>query len=86
VNKEETMQVTEKEKLGRLLRMHYSGIGFQVLQGKPSDELFGYLLGKENTIVVMGAYGRGWLSGLFKPTTAGLLLKTLNLPFFITHH
>jgi nucleotide-binding universal stress UspA family protein len=85
VNKEETIPVTEKEKLGRLLRMHYSSIGFQVLQGKPSDELFGYLLGKENTIVVMGAYGRGWLSGLFKPATAGLLLKTLNLPFFITH-
>jgi hypothetical protein len=85
VNKEETMPVTEKEKLGRLLRMHYSSIGFQVLQGKPSDELFGYLLGKENTIVVMGAYGRGWLSGLFKPATAGLLLKTINLPFFITH-
>ena len=86
VNKEETMPVTEKEKLGKLLRMHYSSIGFQVLQGKPSDELFGYLLGKQNTIVVMGAFGRGWLSGLFKPATAGLLLKTINLPFFITHH
>ena len=86
VNKEETMPVTEKEKLGKLLRMHYSGIGFQVLQGKPSDELFGYLLGQQNTIVVMGAFGRSWLSGLFKPATAGLLLKTINLPFFITHH
>lgn len=85
VNKDETLPVTEKEKLGKLLRMHYSGIGFHVLQGKPSDELFGYLLGKQNTIVVMGAFGRGWLSGLFKPATADLLLKTLNLPFFITH-
>jgi nucleotide-binding universal stress UspA family protein len=37
-------------------------------------------------MVVMGAYGRNWLSGLFKPATAGLLLKTINLPFFITHH
>jgi hypothetical protein len=35
---------------------------------------------------VMGAYGRSWLSGLFKPATAGLLLKTINLPFFITHY
>lgn len=86
VNKDETLPVTEKEKLGKLLRMHYSGIGFHVLQGKPSDELFGYLLGKQNTIVVMGAFGRGWLSGLFKPATADLLLKTLNLPFFITHY
>jgi len=86
VNESEELPVTERDKLGRLLRMHYSGIGFQVLQGKPADELFGYLLEKQNTLVVMGAYGRSWLSGLFKPATAGLLLKTINLPFFITHH
>lgn len=86
VNKEDTIPVTEKEKLGKWLRMHYSSIGFQVLHGKPTDELYGYLLGKQNTIVVMGAYGRNWLSELFKPATAGLLLKTINLPFFITHY
>lgn len=86
VNKDEAMPVTEKEKLGKWLRMHYSSIGFQVLQGKPADELFGYLLGRQRAIVVMGAFGRGWLSGLFKPTTAGLLLKAINLPFFITHY
>lgn len=86
VNDDEVLPVTEREKLGRLLRMHYSSIGFHVLQGKPADELFNYLLDKQNTLVVMGAYGRSWLSGLFKPATAGLLLKTINLPFFITHH
>lgn len=86
VTDDDTMPVTEKDKLGRLLRMHYSSIGFQVLQGKPSDELFGYLIDKQNTMVVMGAFGRSWLSGLFKPATAGQLLKTINLPFFITHH
>jgi hypothetical protein len=86
VNKDDSLPVTEKEKLGKWLRMHYSGIGFQVLKGKASEELYGRLLGKQNTIVVMGAFGRSWLSGLFKPATAGLLLKTIKLPFFITHH
>lgn len=86
VNKDDSLPVTEKEKLGKWLRMHYSGIGFQVLKGKASEELYGRLLGKQNTIVVMGAFGRSWLSGIFKPATAGLLLKTINLPFFITHH
>ena len=86
VNKDDTIPVTEKEKLGKWLRSHYSSIGFQVLQGKASEELYGHLLGKQNTIVVMGAFGRSWLSGLFKPATAGLLLKTINLPFFITHY
>lgn len=86
VNKDDSLPVTEKEKLGKWLRMHYSSIGFQVLKGKASEELYGRLLGKQNTIVVMGAFGRSWLSGIFKPATAGLLLKTINLPFFITHH
>jgi nucleotide-binding universal stress UspA family protein len=86
VNDKEEMPVTEKDKLGQLLSKHYSSIGFQVLKGKPAVELFGYLFDKQNTMVVMGAYGRNWLSGLFKPATAGLLLKTINLPFFITHH
>jgi hypothetical protein len=86
VNKDDSLPVTDKEKLGKWLRMHYSGIGFNVVQGSPSEELYAHLLGKQNTIVVMGAFGRGWLSELFKPATAGLLLKTINLPFFITHH
>jgi nucleotide-binding universal stress UspA family protein len=86
VNKQETMPLKEKEKIGELLKMHYSGIGFQVLQGKPSDELFEFLFDKKNTIVVMGAFGRSWLSGLLRPSSAGLLLKTMNLPFFITHY
>ncbi len=86
VNKDDSLPVTDKEKLGKWLRAHYSGIGFQVLQGKPSEELYARLLGKQNTIVVMGAFGRSWLSSLFKPATAGLLLKAINLPFFITHH
>ena len=85
VNKDDSLPVTEKEKLGKWLRMHYSSIGFQVLQGKASEELYGHLLGKQHTIVVMGAFGRSWLSGVFKPATAGILLKTINLPFFITH-
>jgi len=86
VNKDDSLPVTEKDKLGKWLRMHYNSIGFQVLKGKASEELYSYLPGKQNTIVVMGAFGRSWLSGLFKPATAGMLLKTINLPFFITHH
>lgn len=85
VNKDDSLPVTEKEKLGKWLRMHYNSIGFQVLKGKASEELYGRLSGKQNTIVVMGAFGRSWLSAIFKPATAGLLLKNLNLPFFITH-
>lgn len=76
----------EKNKIGELLQMHYSSIGFKLLHGKASDELFGYLLGKKNVFVVIGAFGRNMLSGFFKHSTAELILKTINLPVFIAHH
>lgn len=75
-----------KEPIGELLQLHYDSIGYQLLTGKAPDELFGYLLGRKNIFVVMGAFGRGMLSGLIKHSTAELIIKTLNLPVFIAHH
>lgn len=86
VNEENDVPVNEKEKLAEFLKVHYSGIGYQVVRGKAKDELFNYFLDKKSTLVVMGAFGRGWLSNLFKPSSAGVLLKSINLPFFIAHH
>jgi nucleotide-binding universal stress UspA family protein len=86
VNEEADLLLTEKEKIADLLKMHYSGIGFHVLHGKPSEALLAYLRSRKNALVVMGAYGRGWLSELFIPSRAGALLKSTPLPFFIAHH
>jgi hypothetical protein len=80
VNKDEDLPVTEQEHLGKWLRLHYSSIGFQVLKGKATEELFAYLYNRQHTIVVMGAYGRNGLSELIKPATASPLLKTLHHP------
>lgn len=77
---------SDKDRIGDLLQLHYSSIGYQLLQGKAADELFGYLLGRKNIFVVMGAFGRGMLSGLIKHSTAELIIKTVNLPIFIAHH
>lgn len=86
VHEEENAPVTDREKIGELLRMHYSSIGFQVLYGKADDELFAHLLGKKNIFVVMGAFSRGMLSTFFHRSTADLVLKVINLPLFIAHH
>jgi len=75
-----------KEPIGELLQLHYDSIGYQLLKGKASDELFVHLLGKKNIFVVMGAFGRGMISGLIKHSTAELIIKTFNLPVFIAHH
>ncbi|HEX5026460.1 MAG TPA: universal stress protein [Agriterribacter sp.] len=78
--------VIEREKIQKLLQLHFSSIGFTTLNGDPSGELFGYLLGKRNMFVVMGAFGRNMLSNFFRQSTAQKILSTLNLPLFISHH
>jgi hypothetical protein len=86
VNENGADWIVEKAKVEELLQLHYSSIGFQLLQGKAGDELFSYLLGKKNVFVVMGAFGRSMLSGFFKHSTAELIIKTVNLPVFVAHH
>jgi hypothetical protein len=86
VHEEADAPITDREKIGELLRMHYSSIGFQALHGKASDELFAHLLGKKNMFVVMGAFSRNMLSTFFRRSTADLVLKAINLPLFIAHH
>ncbi|MBS1600880.1 MAG: universal stress protein [Bacteroidetes bacterium] len=85
VDEDKDEQTRENDKLKRLMRAHFSDVDYKHLQGKASDELFGYLLEKENVFVILGAYGRSTLSNLFKHSTADLLVKTVNLPFFIAH-
>jgi hypothetical protein len=78
--------VKENEKIMQLLNAHYSTVKFVYLTGNPENELFNYLLGKTELFVVMGAFGRNPVSNLLRRSTAELSLKTINLPFFITHN
>jgi Universal stress protein family len=86
VNKENEMSIVEKHKIKEWFVQHYADLRFEILHGDIKDELFLYLLKKKNAFVVMGAYGRGMISQLFKRSTADKVLKTTNLPVFITHH
>jgi nucleotide-binding universal stress UspA family protein len=85
VRKGEETAIEEQYKMKEWLSSHYQEVDLVLLKGDPSDELFGYLLERENAIVVLGAYGRGILSRFLKPSHASLLLRTLNLPIFIAH-
>ncbi|QEC69200.1 universal stress protein [Panacibacter ginsenosidivorans] len=93
VNKDDENIVSENRKLKEWLQSHYSNIDMVVLQGELGKlqgelgkELFAYLLEKENMFVVMGAYGRSWVSNLFTKSDADLVVKSINLPVFIAHY
>ncbi len=77
--------IEEQFKMKEWFSAHYTDVDFVLLTGDASDELFGYLLEKKDAIVALGFDGRGVLSRFFKPSHAGLLMRTINLPFFIAH-
>jgi nucleotide-binding universal stress UspA family protein len=83
---EETNKVVSQNKILEYLKQHYSAVGYEILHGKPADELFVSLLKKNDAMVVMGAFGRSLVSNFFKRSHADLLIKTSNLPIFISHH
>jgi len=67
----------------------FSNISFVDLKGDARDTLFKYFFEQEsyfNKMLVTGAYGRNLLSTFFKPSTADLLLKAVDIPIFIAHH
>ncbi len=85
VNKRGSAPPHEKQRIIEWLNAHYADVTFINLEGKPRDEIIGYLLSKKNLFVVMGSYGRGMLSNFFRTSTAQLVMKTLSLPIFIAH-
>lgn len=86
VNENDNQPIVEREKVGELLQMHYSAIGYHRLSGNAGNQLYGYLRAKKNVFVVMGAFGRSMFSDFFKHSTAELIVETINLPVFISHH
>ncbi|MBI1344268.1 MAG: hypothetical protein GC171_15195 [Terrimonas sp.] len=67
------------------IKKHYTNFNFYTTEGDVPGNLLQYLYTRKHAFVVMGGYGRSELSRFFKKSKAGLLIKTLTLPFFITH-
>ena len=68
------------------LRTHYSVVEYHALKGRAKDELFTYFFMKSGEVIVMGSYGRTALSNFFKHSAAETIIRTLDLPIFITHN
>lgn len=68
------------------LRSHYHSVYYHSLKGDVKDELFHYFFNREKMLVVIGAYGRSMLSNFFRKSSADVLIRTVDMPIFITHH
>ena len=85
VKKEETKPDADEGRLNEWLTVHYPKAAYIAIKGDPSDEIFTYLLKRDNIMAVMGSYGRSSLSRLFRPSHAELVTKTMTRPLFISH-
>ena len=68
---------------------HFQHVHYQEIRGNAGDTLPKYFVSNNenrNKLLVTGAFGRNLLSTFFKPSTANLLLKTVDVPIFIAHH
>lgn len=68
------------------LRSHYRSVYYHSLVGDVKEELFNYFFKREEILIVIGAYGRSMLSNFFRKSSADVLIRTIDLPIFITHH
>jgi len=68
------------------MRAHYAIVTFEALKGQAKDELLTHFFMHTGVMVVMGSYGRSLLSNFFKHSAAEGLIRTVDLPIFITHH
>lgn len=78
--------IGEHYKIREWAKEYYTNVFFEALSGDEESRLLEVMLGKENTMVIMGAYGREGLSALMKKSHAEPLIKVITQPIFIAHH
>jgi nucleotide-binding universal stress UspA family protein len=86
--KEEEEDELSKKIFQEWLQLKFTNFSFVTIPGDPRDGLFIYFLEHteaNSSLLVMGTFGRGVLSTFFKPSTSDLILKTIDVPVFISH-
>ncbi|MFN8321676.1 MAG: universal stress protein [Chitinophagales bacterium] len=86
VNEKSTNHLKEGWNFKDLVHTHFGNSDYVVLSGDAEKELIAYLkLNGQNSLVVMGAYGRNAISRLFHQSLSNQVIQELHVPVFITH-
>ena len=85
--KKESMHMPDGKLIKEFAKRHYPSAEYVVLKGHPEEEIIRHLKSEQKApVVVLGAYKRGKLSRMFRPSMADHLLQDLPLPLFIAHN
>lgn len=85
VHGEKRITQEEIQKMRSWLHQNYSHVVFHEIKGDSRMGLLEYVLGKENVMVIMGAYGRSGWSAFFSSSHAEPLVKYISKALFISH-
>lgn len=75
----------QEKRLKEYMEHHYDHVKYVVLTGEPATVFLTLLMHRRDCIVTYGAYGRSSLSRFFRHSDAESILRTINIPLFITH-
>lgn len=79
------VSANEMQKMRTWMNTHFSDVTFHDIQGDSRIGLLEYVLGKDNIIMVMGAYGRSGWSAFLSASHAEPLVKYISKALFISH-
>lgn len=85
VTENEDESTKHKINIKAYLQHHYTNVEFKILMGNPSAAIRSHLSKQKDCMVTFGAYGRSEFSQFFKKSNADTILRTLDMPVFITH-
>ena len=86
INEKEKIKKKHREAISQKLEKRFADLETVSLTGNLEKKLIEFLDDHiENTMVVMGAYGRSAISLLFKPSLANLVLSQSRTSLFIAH-
>ena len=87
INPKEKVKMADRKAIMRKLEKKFSNLEMVSLSGNLSNKLIEFLdEHTENTIVVMGAYGRSAISRLFNPSLSNVVLEQTRTSLFIAHN
>ncbi|QJB30430.1 hypothetical protein HF324_03335 [Chitinophaga oryzae] len=85
VEEKNNPHIPYEDKIISYLSLHYDQVTTEVLKGDPARAFLAYLIRRNDCIVTYGAYGRSGMSRFFHRSDAENVLRTVDIPVFITH-
>lgn len=77
--------VEGEQRLYALISLHSKNTERDIITGKPADEILHYAKLSDNSLIVMGAFGRGAFSKFFKSSLGKKVVSARSVPVFVAH-